>query len=323
MIRALQAQPFDAFEELAPSPSGGPVVNAFTVDVEDYFQVSAFEKHIARDDWPKWELRVEANTHRLLELLARYQVRATFFALGWIADRCPRLIREIDRAGHELASHGYWHRLVYSQSATLFREDIRRARRLLQDLSGQPINAFRAPSFSITRETPWAHEILVEEGFEVDSSVFPIHHDRYGIPGASRLIHRIETPSGSLWEFPPTVCRLGKMNLPVGGGGYFRLYPFWWTRACLSRINDVERRPFMFYMHPWEIDPGQPLVRGVPLASRFRHRVNLPRTEPRIERLLTSFRFSSVDAVLAKYADPPGQPAESTTESPPPPSRTS
>jgi polysaccharide deacetylase family protein (PEP-CTERM system associated) len=323
MIRALHSRQLDISAKPSATAEEGPLVNAFTVDVEDYFQVSAFERRILRDDWENWELRVERNTRRILDRLARHDVMATFFVLGWVADRRPDLVREIALAGHEVASHGYWHRLVYSQSATLFREDIRRARGLLQDLSGQPVNAFRAPSFSITRETPWAHEILVEEGFEVDSSVFPIHHDRYGIPGASRFIHRIETPSGSLWEFPPTVRRLGKMNLPVGGGGYFRLYPFWWTRACLSRINDVERRPFMFYMHPWEIDPGQPRVRGIGLASRFRHRVNLRKTEARLERLLASFRFSSVGAVLAKYADPPAQPSRSTTENLPRPFRVS
>ena len=184
-----------------------------------------------------------------------------------------------------------------------FREDIRRARRLLQDISGQPIAAFRAPSFSITRETPWAHEILVEEGHEIDSSIFPIHHDRYGVPGASPCIHQVETPKGTLWEFPPPVRQWGKFHLPVGGGGYFRLYPLWWTKRCLRQVNRAEARPFVLYVHPWEIDPEQPIVHGVSLRSRFRHRVNLRRTESRLDNLLSSFRFASISEVLAAHVN--------------------
>ncbi|MCD4726621.1 MAG: polysaccharide deacetylase family protein, partial [Pirellulales bacterium] len=193
--------------------------NVFTVDVEDYFQVSAFEKHVRRDQWDQWESRVVSNTHHILQLLDRHHVRATFFVLGWVAQRHPRLVREIHACGHEIGSHGYWHRLVYQQTPEEFRTDLRRSRDALQETLGRPVTAYRAASFSITRQSLWALEILVEEGFLVDSSVFPIRHDRYGIPGAEPGPHRLETPAGSLWEFPPSVARLAGMNLPVGGGG--------------------------------------------------------------------------------------------------------
>jgi polysaccharide deacetylase family protein (PEP-CTERM system associated) len=199
------------------------ILNAITVDVEDYYQVSAFEKCVHRSEWGQYESRVVRNTHRILQLLDRHRVKATFFILGWVAKRAPQLVRDIHACGHEIGSHGYWHRLIYRQSPEEFRTDIRQSRGVLQDILGMPVLAYRAPSFSITAQSLWALQILVEEGFRVDSSVFPIHHDRYGIPGAKRTLHRMTTDVGPLWEFPPPVARLAGMNLPVGGGGYFRL----------------------------------------------------------------------------------------------------
>jgi polysaccharide deacetylase family protein (PEP-CTERM system associated) len=268
-----------------------PLLNTFTVDVEDYYHVSAFERSIDRSDWERYDSRVTDNTLRILDLLDRHETKATFFVLGWIAERRPGLIREIHRRGHEIGSHGYWHRLIYEQSPEEFRGDLRLSRDVLRDIIGDPIRAYRAPSFSITKRSMWALEILAEEGFLIDSSVFPIAHDRYGIPGARPEIHRIDTPAGSLWEFPMSIVPLGWMNLPVGGGGYFRLYPLRWTLRLLSRINSVHRRSFTCYVHPWELDPGQPRLRAGSLISRARHYVNLSTTEKKLDVLLKTFRF--------------------------------
>ncbi len=280
------------------------IVNAFTVDVEDYFQVSAFERDIGRDSWGTYEHRVVDNTMRMLDLLARHEVEATFFVLGWTARKFPKLVQRIDAAGHEIASHGFWHRLVYNQTPDEFRQDICDSRDLLADLIGKPITAYRAPSFSITHESAWALEILAEEGFSIDSSVFPIYHDRYGMPDAEPVLHVRETPSGSLTEFPPAVLRLGKLNLPVGGGGYFRLFPYRFTTAGLGRILRSTGMPLMFYIHPWEIDPGQPKLRAGGRVSRFRHRVNLSLTYNKLSRLLQEFRFGTLSAAIAS-ADVP------------------
>jgi polysaccharide deacetylase family protein (PEP-CTERM system associated) len=279
----------------------GEIVNAFTVDVEDYYQVSGFEKHIPREQWDRWESRVEANTRRLLRLLDRNGVRATFFVLGWVGERYPHLVREIHRLGHEIGSHGFWHRLIYDQSPDDFREDLVRSRDLLEDTIGAPVINYRAPSFSITKESLWALEILAEEGFQVDSSIFPIHHDRYGIPGAERNLHRMMTPVGPLWEFPPSVARFAGLNVPVCGGGYFRLYPLPWTLYCLRRINRT-RQPFICYVHPWEVDPGQPRIHAASRISRFRHYVNLGSNEQKLDRLLRRFRFGRVCDVIAQAA---------------------
>jgi polysaccharide deacetylase family protein (PEP-CTERM system associated) len=278
------------------------IVNAFTVDVEDYYHVSAFEKHIRRDHWDRWESRVEANTHRMLGLLERHGVKATFFVLGWVADRYPRLVREIHDRGHEVGSHGYWHRLVYELSPAEFREDLRRSRNALENAVGAKVTAHRAASFSITSRSLWALEILVEEGFSVDSSIFPIRHDRYGIPRAEPRLHRLRTPAGELWEFPPSVTRMARVNLPVSGGGYFRLFPLFWTHYCLRRINGHERQPFMFYVHPWEIDPDQPRVPARSRLSRFRHYVGLAKNERKLERLLAGFKFGRLSDVVAARA---------------------
>jgi polysaccharide deacetylase family protein (PEP-CTERM system associated) len=279
---------------------GPEILNAFTVDVEDYFQVSAFENRVLREHWDLYESRVVANTRRILALLERHQVRATFFVLGWVAHRFPQLVREIRRFGHEIGSHGYWHRLIYDQSPEQFRNDLKQSREILEDLVGERILAYRAPSFSITSRSLWALEILLEEGFGVDSSVFPVRHDRYGIPEAEPRIHRVNTPSGVLWEFPPSVVQWHRLNVPVSGGGYFRLYPLAWTLRWLASINHGCQQPFMFYVHPWELDPQQPRLRAGNFASRIRHRLNLPRTESRLERLLGAFRFGPVHDVLCE-----------------------
>ncbi|MCO6459756.1 MAG: DUF3473 domain-containing protein [Pirellulaceae bacterium] len=275
-------------------------LNAFTVDVEDYFQVTSFERQIDRADWDQFPSRVAPPTRQLLELLARHETRGTFYVLGWVAERHPELVREIAAAGHEIGSHSYWHRLVYGLTPDEFREDLRRSRDVLQQITGQPVVTYRAPTFSITRRSLWALEILVEEGFTVDSSIFPVFHDRYGIAGAPRGIYRIQTPAGPLWQFPPTVVRLARQNFPVAGGGYFRLYPYRFTRYCLARR---QHEPFMFYTHPWEIDAGQPRLVAGSRLSRFRHYVHLDRTLDKLERLVRGFAFGAVEDVLVERGE--------------------
>jgi polysaccharide deacetylase family protein (PEP-CTERM system associated) len=288
---------------------GETIVNAMTVDVEDYFQVSAFERVVARGRWHEYESRVAANTDRLLGIFAEFGVRATFFVLGWVAERDGSIVRRIADAGHEVASHGHGHRLVYDQTPEAFREDVRRARRLLQDLSGQPVNGYRAPSFSITERSLWALDVLIEEGYTYDTSIFPIRHDRYGIPDAPRHPYRIESnqiaqgfspapkPSESILEIPASTIRLFGTNLPVAGGGYFRLLPYWWTRFGIRRLNEVEGKPAVFYVHPWEVDPGQPRF-SASAVSRFRHYRNLDQTEPRLRRLLSDVRFDTISSTV-------------------------
>ena len=285
------------------SPEAGPdrpldVLNAFTVDVEDYFQVSAFERHIGRGQWDQWESRVAPNTQRMLALLDRHGVKATFFILGWVAERYPGLVRDIQACGHEIGSHGHWHRLIYEQTPAEFRDDLRRSLAVLQDTTGQAVRAYRAPSFSITSRSLWALPILVEEGIVLDSSVFPIRHDRYGIPGAQRRPHRLTTPAGPLWELPPSVVSFAGMNVPVCGGGYFRLFPLAWSLYCLRRINCREQQPFVFYVHPWELDPEQPRIRAASRLTRFRHYVNLSANERKLDVLLRTFQFGRLSETL-------------------------
>lgn len=288
--------------------SASQILNAFTVDVEDYYHVSGFEKQIRRDQWDSFESRVNRNTGRILDLLDRFEVKGTFFVLGWVAQRQPDLVQEIHRRGHEIGSHSYWHRLIYEQSPEEFHKDLRDSRQVLEDIIGEPVTAYRAPSFSITARSLWALEILVEEGFRVDSSIFPVRHDRYGMPRAPREIHKIQSASGSLWEFPPSVAEFAGFRVPIGGGGYLRLFPTGWTCRRLSRINDHQQRPFLIYVHPWELDPEQPRVRGASILSRFRHYVNLPKTEKKIESLLGRFQFAPVGDVVTQTpsADPAG-----------------
>lgn len=278
------------------------LLNAFTVDVEDYFQVSAFEKDIRRDRWHEYDSRVVANTHRILKLLDRNGTKATFFVLGWIASQHPQLVSEIRNRGHEIGSHGFWHRLAYGQTPRDFRKDVQRSRDVLTNITGDPVTAYRAASFSITKQSLWALEILAEEGFTVDSSIYPIRHDRYGIPHAKPGISRVSTPSGPLWEVPPPVVRFGRLSLPVGGGGYFRLYPLAWTLRCLAGINRTARRSFAFYVHPWELDAGQPRLQAGSALARFRHRVNLSQTERKLDVLLRTFRFGRLREVIEQTA---------------------
>ena len=278
------------------------MLNAFTIDVEDYYQVGAFVNTIPQSDWDLWEFRAEANTEKILKLLADANVKGTFFVLGWIAQKAPQLVKKIADEGHTIASHGFAHQLVYSQTEQEFRDDVRTTRLLLQDLSGQAVLSYRAPSFSITKKTPWAHRVLAEEGYLYDSSVFPIHHDLHGNPDAPTQIHRIETSAGALIEFPPAIIKLFGQNIPTGGGGYFRLFPFTVTRQMLRSINNAGN-PFVFYLHPWEVDPDQPRVPGAPLKSRFRHYLNLKRTVPRLQRLLATFSFVPMEEILKTWSD--------------------
>lgn len=272
--------------------------NALTVDVEDYFQVAALAEAIRPEDWHRHELRVERNTHRLLDLFDARDVTATFFVLGWVAERCPALVREIVARGHELASHGYSHQLVYRQTPEVFREETRRSKQILENEAQRRVLGYRAASYSVTRESLWALDIIAEEGFVWDSSIFPVRHDRYGIPGAQRWPHHLSTPAGhTLVEFPLTTLRWSGMTLPIAGGGYFRLYPYAFSRFGLRRVNRVDGRPFIFYLHPWEVDPDQPRV-PVGWKSRFRHYNNLRKCEPRLERLLDDFAFDTVGNVL-------------------------
>lgn len=284
-----------------PSPvSAAAQTNALTVDVEDYFQVSAFDDLVDRDDWDAFESRVESSTDRLLQTFADADVRGTFFILGWVAQRHPELVRRIAAAGHELASHGYHHRLVYDITPDAFRHDLTRSRDAIQQAAGVAVTAYRAPSFSINRRSLWALDILAELGFTVDSSIFPIHHDRYGMPDARREPHEIETAAGTLTEFPPSVWQLGRFNIPIAGGGYFRLYPLTLTLRGLAAVN-ARRMPFMFYLHPWEVDPEQPRMRPLGWKTRFRHYVGLPRTQAKLSRLLRAAHFDTLTNTLSQY----------------------
>lgn len=277
--------------------------NALTIDVEDYFQVAALAEAVDREDWSSMEYRVEKNTDQLLELLDRKDLRATFFTLGWVAERSPELVRRIQKAGHEVASHGYSHQLVYSQTPEVFREETRKSKSILEDITGQPITGYRAASYSITAQSRWALDILCEEGFEWDSSIFPVHHDRYGMPGTPHEPYRLKAPNGGeLLEFPLSTCPIGSYRLPIAGGGYFRLYPYWLSRWGLGKINRAGQ-PFIFYLHPWEIDTGQPRLK-VSALSKFRHYNNLDKCMERLDKLTNDFRFGTVSDVLSEVKVP-------------------
>ncbi|WP_140633315.1 XrtA system polysaccharide deacetylase [Methylibium rhizosphaerae] len=271
------------------------VMNALTVDVEDYFQVSALAPVIDRASWDSRPCRVERNVQRLLALFERRGARATFFTLGWIAERYPQLVRDIVAGGHELASHGYGHLRASDQSRDEFLDDIRRAKSLLEDIAGQPVLGYRAPSFSIGYGNPWAFDVLQEAGYRYSSSVYPVQHDHYGMPDAPRFAYSARP---GLTEVPVTTTRLLGRNLPAGGGGYFRLAPYELSRWAIQRVNRIDRRPAIFYMHPWEIDPEQPRVPGTSLKTRFRHYVNLHKTEARLDRLLGDFSWGRMDEVF-------------------------
>jgi polysaccharide deacetylase family protein (PEP-CTERM system associated) len=272
-----------------------PLTNALTVDVEDYFQVSALAPHVDRATWDRRECRVERNVDRLLALFAANGARATFFTLGWIAERYPALVRGIVSEGHELASHGYGHLRCTELDRTGLLEDVRRAKGLLEDLSGQKVQGYRAPSFSIGTSNPWAFDVLLEAGYRYTSSVYPVRHDHYGMPDAPRFAYDARP---GLRELPISTVRLLGRNLPAGGGGWFRLLPYPISRWALQHVNDADAKPAIFYFHPWEIDPGQPRISGTSLKTRFRHYVNLGKTEARLDRLLHDLRWGRVDEVF-------------------------
>ena len=279
-------------------PTEQPIVNAMSVDVEDYFHVSVFDGIVPRSAWESMESRVRANTERLLDIFDEFDVRSTFFVLAWVGERHPDLVVEIARRGHEVASHGYAHRLVYDQTRSAFRDDVKRAKAILEDACGRTVLGYRAPSYSITPRSLWALDVLIEEGYQYDSSIFPIRHDRYGIPVSDRVPYRVDRPAGTLIEVPGSTTRAGSLNLPVAGGGYFRILPYWWTRWGINRVNERESRPAVFYLHPWEIDPDQPRLKAGRLG-RFRHYRNLAHTETRLRQLLTDFRFDTMQALVA------------------------
>lgn len=266
-----------------------------SVDVEDYFHVEAFSQVVRQDQWSEFPSRVEANTHRILDLFDECQVKGTFFILGWVAHRFPHLVKQIVDRGHEPACHSYWHRLIYNLSPEEFRADTLRAKACIEQAGGQQVSGYRAPSFSIVERSLWALEILAEAGFRYDSSVFPVKHDTYGIPDAPRSPYPVMTPSGTIMECPMTTFRLpGSPNLPVGGGGYLRILPEWYTRLGLARARQ-ENIPLICYIHPWEVDPEQPRI-AAPLKSRLRHYTNLGKTCARLKHLIESARFTSFEA---------------------------
>jgi polysaccharide deacetylase family protein (PEP-CTERM system associated) len=271
------------------------LINALTIDVEDYFQVSAFDGHVDRGAWEKMPSRIERNVEQLLQLLDDRRARATFFTLGWIAERHPSLVRRIVGQGHELASHGYSHRRASELDHTAFSHDIRHAKKLLEDIAGLEVIGYRAPSFSIGKGNLWAFDCIAAAGYRYSSSVYPVQHDHYGMPDAPRFPYRVR---GGLLEIPVTTTRLFGRNLPAGGGGYFRLAPYNVSRWAIARVNRQEQRPAIFYFHPWEIDPEQPRMKGVSVKTRFRHYLNLHRTRARLTRLLTDFEWDRIDRVF-------------------------
>ncbi len=281
--------------------SGQPIINAMTIDVEDYFQVSALAPYIPRAQWDSRECRIEANVERILLMLDEHQTVATFFTLGWIAERYPQLVRRIVAAGHELASHGYGHQRVSELDEAEFSADIGSAKRLLEDLSGQEVKGYRAPSFSIGEGNLWAFDCLERAGYRYSSSIYPIRHDHYGMPDAPRFAHQVRA---GLLELPVTTARFFDRNWPASGGGYFRLLPYPLSRWLLQQVNEGDRQAAIFYFHPWEIDAGQPRVPGISAKTRFRHYLNLKHTESRLRRLLADFRWGRMDEV---FLDAPAQ----------------
>ena len=278
-----------------------PPRNALTIDVEDYFQVSAFDRHIARDQWPAQPCRVERNVDLILALLETHQARATFFTLGWIAERYPALVRRIVDGGHELASHGYAHLRASAQSPADFSRDITLSKNLLEQLAGEAVKGYRAPSFSIAAGNLWALDSLQAAGYRYSSSIYPIRHDHYGMPDAPRFASR-PTGEDGLLELPISTVRILGRNIPAGGGGYFRLLPYAASRWALRRINSHDGQAGIFYFHPWELDPGQPRPAGIGIKTRFRHYLNLRRMEHRIARLLGDFRWGRIDDIFLETA---------------------
>lgn len=271
------------------------IVNALSIDVEDYFHVSAFADRIKASDWDGMPCRVEANVERILALLAGAQTRATFFTLGWVAQRYPALVRRVVAHGHEIASHGCEHRRANEQTRTAFLEDIRTAKALLEDIAGSEVKGYRAPSFSVGPANPWGFDCMREAGYRYSSSIYPIRHDHYGAPDAPRFAHEVRP---GLLELPIATVRMMRVNWPAGGGGYFRLLPYGVSRWSLQRINAIDRQPAVFFFHPWEIDPDQPRIDGAGMKARFRHYINLHRTHARLARLLADFHWDRIDHVF-------------------------
>jgi polysaccharide deacetylase family protein (PEP-CTERM system associated) len=280
------------------------VINALTVDVEDYFHVHAFARVIDPKDWDNYPSRVEKNTYHLLELFAGREVKATFFVLGWVAKKFPKLVAQILTAGHRVGCHGFAHQVIYAGTPADFRNDLRVGKRVVEDALGAPVRSYRAPSYSITSETLWALEILAEEGFDYDSSIFPVMHDNYGMPKAPRFPYLRSVGAGQfIKEFPPSTVRFLGVNYPVAGGGYLRLWPYQVTAWALRRINEIERQPAMVYLHPWEIDPDQPRI-AAGWKSRFRHYQNLESTETKCRRLLQDFCWGPMEQVFPSTLSP-------------------
>ena len=278
-----------------------PIANALTIDVEDYFQVSAFAPHIARSEWNTRECRIERNINCVLEMLAKHNIQATFFTLGWVAERYPQLVRDIVAQGHELASHGYGHERASDQTEDAFFADVQLAKIILEDLSGVEVRGYRAPSFSIGKRNLWAFDCLARAGYRYSSSVYPIKHDHYGMPDSPRFAYEVRP---GLMEIPITTLRVLKRNLPSSGGGYFRLLPYVVSRWMLGRVNASDRESGVFYFHPWEIDTEQPRVAGISSKTRFRHYVNIHRMEDRLNRLLGDFKWGRMDQIfLDKLAE--------------------
>jgi polysaccharide deacetylase family protein (PEP-CTERM system associated) len=273
------------------------IINALTIDVEDYFQVSAFAPHIRRADWDSRECRVERNVDRILDLLAARGVSATFFTLGWIAERYPALVRRIVEGGHELASHGHGHERATDLDLHAFTEDVTRAKKTLEDIAGCRVLGYRAPSFSIGAGNLWAFDALARADYCYSSSIYPIRHDHYGMPDSPRFAYRLHN---GLLEVPVTTLRLGDRNLPSSGGGYFRLLPYAVSRWMIGRVNRIDREAAVFYFHPWEIDPGQPRIPGIDAKTRFRHYVNIPRMDRRLQSLLADFRWGRMDRIFLR-----------------------
>lgn len=283
--------------------TGSAVAHAMTIDVEDYYHVAAFGNVIDPADWPQWPSRVEHNTQRLLALFDDADIKATFFVLGWVAERYPDLIKAIAAQGHEVASHGYSHQLIYGQTQDTFRDETAKSKQILEDLVGTPVTGYRAASYSITQRSLWALDILGELGFTWDSSIFPVHHDRYGIAGSPRQPYIINTHGGQqITEFPLTTASLLGQSIPAAGGGYFRQYPYALSRWLFNRASANSTVPQIFYLHPWEIDPEQPRIPGASAFSRFRHYTNLHRCEARLKQLLADFNFTTVSNSLANTA---------------------
>lgn len=274
------------------------IKNAFTIDVEDYFQVEAFSGVVDRAAWNTYECRVEHNTDIILDLLDTKDIKGTFFVLGWIAKKYPALVKKIVQQGHEIASHGMTHQLIYKQTPKIFKEETHESKILLEDLAQTKVLGYRAATYSITEKSLWALDILLEEGFKYDSSIFPIRHDRYGIPGMNPEIHKIKSPKGgSIIEFPISIVKANNLTIPIAGGGYFRLFPFFVSKWGLAKINKTGK-PFVFYLHPWELDPGQPVMKGISNFTKFRHYVNISKANEKLSKLISTFEFTTMKQVL-------------------------